>query len=81
MPNTKHKANSPTVIEIHEEWAVKNGYAQARKRKGEENVQAPKLLQKTEGTSSSRKAKNKKLIYKQKQNRKLKQSTKKQLKK
>ena len=61
MPNTKHKANSPTVIEIHEEWAVKNGYAQARKRKGEENVQAPKLLQKTEGTSSSRKAKNRRL--------------------
>jgi hypothetical protein len=31
MPNTKHKANNPTVIEIHEEWAIKNGYAQARK--------------------------------------------------
>ena len=32
MPNTKHKARQPTVIQIHEEWAVKNGYAQARKR-------------------------------------------------
>jgi len=61
MPNTKHKANSPMIIEIHEEWAVKNGYAQARKRKGEENVQAPKLLQKAEGTSSSRQAQRKKL--------------------
>ena len=40
MPNTKHKANSPTVIEIHEEWAVKNGYAQARKRA---SAQADKL--------------------------------------
>ena len=62
MPNTKHKARQPTVIQIHEEWAVKNGYAQARKRKGEENVQAPKLLQKTEGTSSSRKAKKQKTL-------------------
>ena len=40
MPNTKHKANSPTVIEIHEEWAIKNGYAQARKPT---SVQALKL--------------------------------------
>ena len=61
MPNTKHKARQPTVIQIHEEWAVKNGYAQARKQEGEENVQAPKLLQKAEGTSSSRQAQRKKL--------------------
>ena len=62
MPNTKHKANSPMIIEIHEEWAVKNGYAQARKRKGEDiGNKTSKLLQETEGTSSSRQAQRKKL--------------------
>ena len=53
MPNTKHKANSPTVIEIHEEWAIKNGYAQARKRKGEDiGNKTSKLLQEAKSTSS-----------------------------
>ena len=58
MPNTKHKANSPTVIEIHEEWAVKNGYAQARKRASAQGhkptrVQADKLAS-AQASSGSR---------------------------
>ena len=31
--NTKHKARQPEVVEIHEEWAMKNGYRVAASNK------------------------------------------------
>ena len=46
--STKHKVRQPEVIEIHEEWAEKNGYrvAASHKRQGP----APRRLYKVSGS-------------------------------